>query len=62
MNIIRDKDRLRPYDVDKLLCNPGKLEFFTGWYPTVKIREGLERTVEFFYKNGAKWNYRGKPK
>jgi len=62
VNILTDENRLRPHDVDKLLCNPGKLEFFTGWRPSVGIREGLEKTVEFFYGNGGKWDYRGKPK
>lgn len=53
-----DENRLRPYDVDRLLCDNSKLREYTGWKPEVGFREGLERTVEFFEDNGFKWDFR----
>jgi len=53
-----DPYKLRPYDVDRLLCDNKKLRCFTGWKPRVDFMDGLERTVEWFYQNGAKWDYR----
>ena len=53
-----DQYKLRPYDVDRLLCDNGKLRFFTGWKPRVEFVEGLEKTVEWFRKNNNAWNFR----
>ena len=53
-----DKSRMRPYDVDRLLCDNSKLQFYTGWSPEIGFREGLERTVAFYRDNGSKWDFR----
>jgi len=53
-----DRGRLRPYDVDRLLCDNRKLRFMTGWEPEVGVMDGLRRTVDWFTENGCKWNYR----
>lgn len=53
-----DKSKLRPFDVDRLICDSRKLQFITGWKPEVGIYEGLEKTVEWFKQNGCKWDYR----
>jgi len=53
-----DDWRLRPYDVDRLLCNNSKIRRLTGWSPETEFYEGLVKTVNFFRENGEKWNYR----
>jgi nucleoside-diphosphate-sugar epimerase len=58
LNIEIDEGRLRPYDVDRLLCDSSKLRRLTGWRPRTKFYDGLVETVDFFHKNGDKWDYR----
>ena len=53
-----DESRLRPYDVDRLICDASKLKNITGWEPKIGFREGLEKTVEWFVENGSKWDFR----
>jgi len=53
-----DEKRLRPFDVDRLICDASKLRQYTGWEPKVCFRDGLERTVEWFKGNGGKWDFR----
>jgi len=58
VNIVVDESRLRPFDVDTLLCDYSKLHRHTGWEPEVSFHEGLRRTVEWFKANGCKWDFR----
>lgn len=53
-----DKDKLRPYDVDVLICDNAKMEKLTGWTPTTGFHDGLVQTVKFFVKNSYRWDYR----
>jgi len=53
-----DESRLRPWDVDRLICDARKLKRATGWKPKVGFKEGLEKTVDWFRDNGSKWNFR----
>ena len=48
--LVSDEQRLRPEksEVDRLLCDAGLVAELTGWRPRVPLREGLERTVEWF--------------
>jgi len=56
---IRVEDwRLRPHDVDRLLCDNSKIRRLTGWTPETDFYEGLIRTVEWFHGNGDKFNFR----
>lgn len=50
-----DKSRLRPLDVQRLQCSYFKAYKHFGYNPTISIREGLKRTVEWFELNGKKW-------
>ncbi len=50
--------RLRPYDVDRLLCDNSKIRRLTGWAPETEFYDGLIKTVDFFRGNGEKWDYR----
>lgn len=48
--IVSDEDRLRPEksEVERLLGSNALARETTGWEPKVALREGLERTVEWF--------------
>jgi NAD dependent epimerase/dehydratase len=52
VEFIFDKQRLRPEksEVFRLWCDNTKIEHLTGFKPKVKIREGLQRTIEWFVK------------
>lgn len=53
-----DDWRLRPYDVDRLLCDNTKIRRLIGWSPETEFYDGLVKTVKFFRENGNKWDYR----
>ena len=48
-SVICDPQRVRPEhsEILALLCDATRLRLATGWEPTVGLREGLERTVEW---------------
>lgn len=49
---ITDEQRIRPEnsEVFRLWCDNGKIKTLTGFTPRYNIREGLEKTVEWFTK------------
>jgi len=55
INIIVEKRRFRPVDVQRLQCNFFKLHKLTGWLPKIDLREGLRKTIEWFNENEKKW-------
>ncbi|MFQ6065305.1 MAG: GDP-mannose 4,6-dehydratase [Candidatus Bathyarchaeia archaeon] len=55
VKIRKDSSRLRPYDVDRLLCDPTKAKRILGWQPNVSLREGLERTIEWIAGNPVRF-------
>lgn len=52
VRFITDEQRIRPKDseVFRLWCDNTKIRSLTGFEPTYSIREGLEKTVEWFTK------------
>ncbi len=50
-----DKNRLRPLDVEVLLCNPEKMRKLTGWEPRVSLEEGLRIMIDYYYSHGKRW-------
>lgn len=42
-----DKKRLRPYDVEKLVCDFSKAQRILRWSPTIPLREGLTTTLNW---------------
>ena len=50
VNFITDEQRIRPEksEVFRLLCDNTKIEKLTGFKAKVDIREGLQRTIEWF--------------
>ena len=52
-----DKTRLRPLDVELLESDYSKINKLTGWKPTVDIKEGLKRTVQWYLNHGKEWSW-----
>jgi nucleoside-diphosphate-sugar epimerase len=55
VKITIDANRLRPLDVDVLICDSSKVQKLIGWEPKTDIKEGLKRTIKWFREHGNKW-------
>ncbi len=55
--VVEDKSRLRPSksEVMELICNNRKAREIIGWQPRISLRDGIEKTVEFFRRNLNKY-------
>ena len=62
VDIKLDESRLRRKDIDLFCCNNHKLLSLTDWKPTVKLRQGLEMTVDWYRCNGDRWCWQPKAK
>lgn len=51
VKITLDKDRIRPYDVNKLICDNRKAKKLLDWEPTVSFRNGLRQTIDWINSN-----------
>ncbi len=53
IEIETDDQRVRPEnsEVERLMCNNGKIKEFTGWHPDYNLISGLQETIEFIKKN-----------
>ena len=59
--ITQEKARLRPYDVDELLCDNNLFESMVGKMTYTEFEEGLKRLVEWYKNHEYKWSWeRGK--
>jgi len=47
--------KFRKSDIRYSAANIKKNQFFLGYYPTVRLREGLKKTVEYFLNNTPKF-------
>ena len=54
--IKRDESRLRPYDVNRLVCNNKKAQKLLNWRPTISINKGLKMTFDWARKNKVVFN------
>jgi len=64
VKITTNKDRLRPFDVNKLICNNQKAKKILGWEPTISFKDGLEDTINWIKQNRLQLRtpFRGWPK
>ena len=64
VTIISKKDRLRPFDVNKLVCDNRKAKKILNWEPKITFDEGLKNTVNWIKDNGVELRtpFRGWPK
>lgn len=51
-----DESRLRPYDVDRLVCNSTKAQKLLKWKPNISIDAGLKITYDWAKKNRVTFN------
>lgn len=47
ITIMRDDSRLRPYDVDRLVCDWSKAKKLLAWQPEVSLENGLRRVINW---------------
>ncbi|AFS80002.1 NAD-dependent epimerase/dehydratase [Candidatus Nitrosopumilus koreensis AR1] len=50
-----DKERIRPFDVNKLECNNNKAKKILDWKITTSFREGLEETIQWVDENEVRF-------
>ena len=52
-----DEARVRPWEIWHLQSDNSKLYEIINTRPTVSLREGLQKTVDYFYKNDCIWDF-----
>lgn len=64
VKIAINKDRLRPFDVNKLVCDNRKAKKILNWEPIVSFGDGLENTINWIKQNNVELRtpFRGWPK
>lgn len=55
--VMLDKSRLRPRDVEILVSDNNKARRVLGWTPTIAFEEGIRKTLEWYINNGEVWGY-----
>lgn len=55
-SIVIDPSRIRPSDVETLICDYSKANRLLGWAPSVSLRDGLKHTIDWIAKNGIHFN------
>ena len=55
--IIVEKRKLRPFDVDELLCDNTLFNSLTGGMNFRSFREGLQLTIDWYNRHGKKWSW-----
>lgn len=61
IKIKTDKSKFRRFDVDTLIADNKKAWKILGWKPTLSIKEGLEKTISWYFDNGTKWPWKEYP-
>ena len=51
VKIVIDKERFRPFDVQKLVCDYRKARKMLDWTPEIPIEDGLAKTIEWMKTN-----------
>ena len=55
--VIVDKTRLRPKDVDILVTDNTKARKVLSWEPSVSFRDGISKTINWYRNSGMMWGY-----
>jgi dTDP-glucose 4,6-dehydratase len=55
--VVVDKNRLRPRDVETLLTDNSKAKKILGWKPTVIFEKGIQKTIQWYLDHGQTWGY-----
>jgi len=56
-NIMVEKRKLRPFDVDELLCDNNLFNKLTGGMIFRSFRQGLKLTIDWYNQHGKKWSW-----
>ena len=56
-DVVADKSRLRPKDVETLITDNSKARKILGWTPTTAFEEGIRRTIKWYIDNDKIWGY-----
>lgn len=56
IKIKTDESRLRPYDVNRLICNNNKARNLLKWKPKISMDEGLKITLNWARKNSVNFS------
>ncbi|MCZ2809012.1 MAG: SDR family NAD(P)-dependent oxidoreductase [Candidatus Bathyarchaeota archaeon] len=55
--VVIDKHRLRPRDVEMLVTDNRKARKLMGWKPITAFEQGIQNTIRWYQKNGKMWGY-----
>jgi nucleoside-diphosphate-sugar epimerase len=55
--MVQEKKRLRPYDVDELLCDTTLFTQLAGTIKYTDFEDGLKWLVEWYHHHGDKWSW-----
>lgn len=55
--VVQDKTRLRPHDVNNLISDASKARKLLGWAPEFNLEDGLQKTIDWYMNNGQTWMY-----
>lgn len=56
-DVMPDKKRLRPKDVEILVADNSKAERVLGWKPKTRFEEGIQKTVKWYVNHDKMWGY-----
>lgn len=56
-DVVVDKNRLRPKDVETLVTDNSKARKILGWKPETTFEDGIQSTIEWYIENGQMWGY-----
>jgi nucleoside-diphosphate-sugar epimerase len=55
--IVQERKRLRPFDVDELLCDNTLFNQLTGGIKYTDFEDGLKWLVDWYHRHGDKWSW-----
>ena len=55
--VMIDKNRLRPKDVEMLVTDDAKARKLLGWKPKTTFQEGIQKTIQWYKDNSQTWGY-----
>ena len=58
INIDVDQARVRPWEIWHLQSDNTKLYSVIDRRPEVDLEEALQRTIDFYYENNKKWDWK----
>lgn len=57
IKVIKDKKRIRPWEIWHLQSDNSKLYSVIDYRPKVSLKDALKKTVKYFKDNGNKWDF-----